>query len=155
VSDPSHAAPDLIEPVAAFRNWRLVDGGLRSPYAPVAWTEPIMCAHCLASSHPAPAPGCDCGLSAYLEPQLAFPTVDFRGVTGIVTLWGRVEVHAEHVRAEYARVEALAVYRQWSARQRTAVEAVAASLGADLVDLREQSAAAELYGGTLSAPAVA
>src|SRR5436190_1880269 len=101
------AAPDLIEPVSAFRNWRLVDGVLRSPYAPVAWPEPVMCARCLVASHAAPAAGCDCGVSAYLEPQTRFPTVDFRGVTGIVTLWGHVEVHPGHVRAEYARVEAL------------------------------------------------
>lgn len=148
-------APDLIEPVAAFRNWRLVDGLLWSPYVPVAWEEPVMCARCLAARHRAPAPGCECGVSAYLEPQLSFPTVDFRGVTGIVTMWGRLEVHADHVRAEYARVEALAVYRHWSARQRTAVEAVASALGADLIDLREQAEAAELYGGTLSAAAVA
>jgi hypothetical protein len=153
VSDPLGAAPDLIEPVVAFRNWRLVDGVLRSPYTPVAWTEPIMCARCLASPHPAPAPSCDCGLSAYLEPQLRFPTVDFRGVTGIVTLWGRLEVHADWVRAEYARVEALTVYRHWSRRQRTAAEAAAASLGADLIDLHEQAEAAELYGGRLAVPA--
>ena len=114
-----------------------------------------MCARCLVASHAAPAAGCDCGVSAYLEPQTRFPTVDFRGVTGIVTLWGHVEVHPGHVRAEYARVEALAVYRQWSRRQRTAVELVAGSLGADLVDLREQAEAAALYGGTLSAPAIA
>jgi hypothetical protein len=44
------------------------------------------------------------------------------------------------------------VYRHWSARQRTAVEAVAASLGVDLVDLHEQAQAAELYGGRLSEP---
>ena len=148
----SESAPDLIEPVAAFRNWRLVEGVLRSPYTPVAWTEPIMCAHCLMERHPAPAPGCDCGLSAYLEPQLRFSTVDFRGVSGIVTLWGRLEMHADHVRAEYARIEALAVYRQWSRRQRTAVEGAASALGVDLVDLGEQADAAELYGGTLSAP---
>jgi len=148
-------APDLIEPVAAFRNWRLVEGVLWSPYSPVAWSEPVMCARCLAVPHRAPAPDCDCGLSAYLEPQTRFPTVDFRGVTGIVTLWGHVEVHAEHVRAEYARIAALAVYQRWSARQRTAVEAVAARLGADLVDLHEQAEAAELYGGTLAAPVAA
>ena len=152
LSGPAEAAPDLIEPVAAFRNWRVVQGELWSPYALVAWTEPVMCARCLVAPHAAPAPSCDCGMSAYLEPQTRFPTVDFLGVTGIVTLWGRLEVHPEHVRAEYARVEALAVYRHWSARQRTAVEAVAASLGADLVDLDEQAEAAELYGGRLSAP---
>jgi hypothetical protein len=150
------AAPDLIEPLVGFRNWRVIDGVLTSPHSGVAWHEPLLCARCLAgddSAHPAPDPHCDCGVSAYHEPQLQFSAVDFRGVSGIVTLWGRVEVHADRMRAEFARVEALAVYGLWSPRQRHAVSTVAARLGVDLVDLDEQAAAAADYG-VLAAPAL-
>ena len=145
------SAPDLIEPVIGFRNWRVIEGALTSPYSGAVWDESLMCARCLTASpvHPAPDPDCDCGVSAYHEPQLSFSTVDFRGVSGIVSLWGRVEVHPDRMRAEYARVEALAVYSHWSRRQLTAVEAVAAQLGVDLVDLHDQAEAAIAYGAAL------
>lgn len=150
-------APDLIEPLVGFRNWRVIDGSLTSPHTGVAWHEPILCARCLSEPerHRAPEPGCDCGVSAYHDPQERFSTVDFRGVSGIVSLWGRVELHDDRVRAEFARVEALATYSRWSGRQRQAVADVAAELGADLVDLHEQADAAELYGAAVApAPSV-
>jgi hypothetical protein len=146
----AEGAPDFIEPLVGFRNWR-VDGDLLvSPYTPVVWREAVMCASCLGEGHRAPHPSCGCGLSAYREPQTRFATTDFRGVSGIVSLWGRVEVHADHVRAEYARVEALAVYSGWSERHRAAVTSIAAQLGADLVDLWRQREAAGAYGVPLS-----
>ena len=134
-------------PVVGFRNWRIVDGVLTSPHSGTAWLEPILCATCLraGAAHAPPHPECDCGVSAYHEPQLRHSTVDFRGVSGIVTLWGRVEVHPDRVRGEFARVEALALYSRWSWRQHHAVAAVARELGAELIDLREQAEAAESY----------
>ena len=148
-------APDLIEALVGFRNWRLIEGTLTSPHTRVSWHEPLLCARCLREPafHRAPEHGCDCGVSAYHQPQLDFSAVDFRGVSGIVTLWGRVEVHPDRMRAEFARVEALATYRHWSRRQHHAVAAVAAQLGADLVDVREQAEAAEHYGAGV-APAL-
>jgi hypothetical protein len=150
-SGPPEHAPDLIEPLVGFRNWRVDGDALVSPYTPVAWREAVMCARCLADGHHrAPHPSCGCGLSAYREPQTRFAIVDFRGVCGIVSLWGHVEAHADHVRAEYARVEALALYRGWSERQRAAVRAIAGDLRADLVDLWGQREAAAAYGVPLS-----
>lgn len=152
-------APDLIEPVVAFRGWRVVDEGLRSVYLPVLWTGREMSAACLASEspdaeaprsaapgHAAPDRGCTCGVYAYYEPDRNFPTVDYRGVAGIVSLWGAIELHEEGMRAEHARVEALALYSRWSTRQIEAVRAVAADLGVDLVDLDDIVEAARRYG---------
>jgi hypothetical protein len=153
-------APDLIEPVVGFRNWRILRAGpasgeLSSPYFPVTWSEPIMRAECrrwrtpealLDTPHAAPRPGCDCGIRAYHTPTGEFSKVDYRAVSGIVTVWGRIEIGADEMRAELARVEALAVYSGWSRRQRDAVHEVAANLGADLVDLGELGAAAASYG---------
>ena len=36
------APPDLVEPVVAFRAWRVVDGALLSPYIPCRWDGPVM-----------------------------------------------------------------------------------------------------------------
>jgi hypothetical protein len=159
--EPGHGhAPDLIEPVVGFRNWRILrdgpaNGQLSSPYFPVAWSEPVMRAECrrwrtpealVDTPHAAPQPECGCGIRAYHTPTGDFSTIDYRAVSGIVTVWGRIEIGADEMRAELARVEALAVYSRWSRRQRDAVQEVAANLGAELVDLRELGAAAASYG---------
>jgi hypothetical protein len=153
-------APDLIEPIVGFRNWRVyrtgpASGELSSPFFPVPWRGRVVRAECrrwrtpeelLESSHTAPDAGCGCGIRAYHSPPDGFSKVDYQAVTGIVTVWGRIEIGAEEMRAERARVEALALYHRWSRRQTEAVRATAANLGVDLVDLRELSAAAAGYG---------
>jgi hypothetical protein len=159
--EPGHGdAPDLIEPVVGFRNWRILRTGpargeLSSPYFAVTWSERLMRAECrrwrttealLETQHAAPQPGCGCGIRAYHAPTGEFSKVDHRGVSGIVTVWGRIEIGADEMRAELARVEALAVYSRWSRRQRDAVQEVAVNLGAELVDLRELGAAAASFG---------
>jgi hypothetical protein len=155
--------PDLIEPVVAFRSWRVVDGALRSVYLPHFWTERAVTATCMGSEapdehatrtapagHRAPDRGCTCGVYAYYEPDKNFPTVDYRGVIGIVSLWGTIELHEDGMRAEHARVEALALYSRWSTRQIEAVRKVARELGVDLVDLDEIEHAARRYGRHIS-----
>ena len=144
-------APDLIEPVVAFRNWRIVDGRLRSVYEPVFWLDPVQQAECRADHrgrppHAAPGSGCTCGLYAAHEPDYDFSTVDYRGVSGIVTAWGNIEVHAGGIRAEWVQVEALSTYERWTRRQIDAVRAVAEDLGSDLVDLCDLAEAAGRYG---------
>jgi hypothetical protein len=155
--------PDLIEPIVGFRNWRIFHDGyapgqLSSPYFPVTWAAPTLRAEChrlgsaedlLRKQHAAPAPGCGCGICAYHAPTGEFSKVDYRGVSGIVTVWGRIEVDSEGMRAENARVEAFAVYSRWSRAQREAVARVAGELGVELVDLDELGAAASDYGKPL------
>jgi hypothetical protein len=156
---PEARAPDLIEPIVAFRSWRVVDGRLRSVYLPTFWAERQVTADCLcaespdadaprtaAAGHGVPDRGCTCGIYAYYQPDVNFPTVDYQGVTGIVSLWGAIEVHDEGMRAQHARIEALALYSRWSTRQIDAVRAVAEDLGVDLVDLDEIEQAARRYG---------
>ena len=153
-------APDLIEPIVGFRNWRIFrngprDGELSSPYLPVAWTARVHRAECrrqrsaeelLQDTHRAPSPGCGCGIRAYHAPTGHFSKVDFRAVSGIVTVWGAIQVDGEEMRAEVARVEALALYHRWNRTQLEAVRAIADELGTDLVDLRELGTAAKRYG---------
>jgi hypothetical protein len=150
-------APDLSEALTGFRRWRVVDGRLRSPYLPVFWDERILAARCyrqesgesLLPAHTPPFAHCSCGIHAYNEPDADFPAVDYRGVTGIVTIRGKVAIGPDGMRAELARVEALGVYSRWSRRQRREVLALADRLGIDLVDLDELADAAERYGRPL------
>jgi hypothetical protein len=144
-------APDLIEPVVAFRKWRVVDGRLRSLYEPIFWLDPMQQAECRAQNrgnppHEAPRSGCSCGIYASHTPDYEFPTIDYRGVSGIVTAWGNLEVDAEGIRAEWVQVEALSIYEHWAKRQRDAVLAVAESLGSDVIDLYDLEAAVKRYG---------
>jgi hypothetical protein len=152
--------PDPIGPIVGFRNWRIFRTGpaareLSSPYLPVSWAEPVMRAECrrwcspedlLREPHAAPHPDCRCGIRAYRTPTGDFSQVDYRGVSGIVTLWGRIEIDRGEMRAELARVEALGVYRRWNRRQQDAVREVASKLGADIVDLHDLDMAAADYG---------
>ena len=49
---PQSSAPDLIEPIVAFRSWRVVDGRLRSVYLPSYWTDREIVARCLYDAAP-------------------------------------------------------------------------------------------------------
>jgi hypothetical protein len=148
------ASPDLLAPVCGFRDWRVGPDGLCSPRTGVAWQERVLQAECrprtaddlVRPPHRAPGHGCGCGIHAYYAPSDETSKVSYTGVSGIVTVWGDVEVHADGLRAEFARIEALGVYARWSERQKSAVAQVAESLGVDLVDLYDLADAAASYG---------
>ncbi|MEA2281421.1 MAG: hypothetical protein QOK21_2028 [Solirubrobacteraceae bacterium] len=150
-------APDIIAPVHAFRDWRVSDDGLASPRTGVLWTERVMSAECrprtpealLAPEHQPPGRACSCGIHAYFRPNSETSRIDFTGVTGIVTVWGHLAVHENGLRAEFARVEALGVYRRWTRRQKAVVADVAASLDIDVVDLAELEHSAHRYATPL------
>jgi hypothetical protein len=150
-------APDLIEPVVGYRDWRVTDAGLVSPRAERVWRTATMHAAChprrledfVLPPHAAPHPDCNCGIHAYYRFNPQASKVDHRGVCGIVSLWGRIEAHENGMRAEWARVEALGVFARWTARQKNAVRAVADELHCDLHDLADLPAAAPSYGSPL------
>jgi hypothetical protein len=142
-------APDLIEPVVAFRTWRVVDSELASPYLGLRWGAGVVEAQCAERGDGAPHPGCRCGIHAYLEPRSALPEVDHRRVTGLVAGWGRLEVHPGGVRAQFARVQALGSCAGWSSWHRAAVVGIADRLGVPLLDERALAAAASDYGSPL------
>jgi hypothetical protein len=133
-------APDLIEPVTAFHSWRVIDGELCSAHQPLFSGDPGLERF-----------GFGGGVYAHLEPDCNFPRVDHRGVTGIVTLWGQIEVQVDGMRAEHARIVALALYSRSSARLKGALYSLADQLGIDLIDLDEIEAAAAGYGNQLPA----
>jgi hypothetical protein len=153
-------APDLVEPVVAFRTWRVADGALVSPYLPEHWGAAVVEARCLrgdperfrhggellATPHVSPHPACRCGIHAYLEPRSAVAGIDFRRVLGIVVVWGVVELHPEGLRAQFARIRALGTSQSWSSWHRRDVEAIAERLGVPLVPEAALAAASAEFG---------
>jgi hypothetical protein len=159
---PLPPAPDLLAPVYTFRDWHALPEGLTSPRTGVTWTSRMLAAECrprtpedlVRPDHRAPGHDCSCGIHGYFRPSEETSKVDFRGVTGVITAWGQVEVHEDGIRAEFARVEALGVYARWTRRQKAAVAAIAADLDVDLVDLRDLEAAAASYATPVPAALV-
>ena len=146
-------APDLVEPVIGFRAWRVLEDRLLSPYIPCRWDGAVIHAACfpanraltfgrgwLAAPHASPHPDCRCGIYAYHRPGAQAYFGEWEWVEGIVSVWGRIEAHADGLRAEHARVEALA-----------GRPSIAARLGADVVGRDELTAAAAAYGAPLPA----
>ena len=101
----------------------------------------------LAAAHASPHPDCQCGIYAYHRPGVRNWFGEFDWVEGVVTAWGRIEVHHDGIRAEHARIEAL-IHDRERAR---AIERIAARLGAEVVDRAEVADAAARYGAPLPA----
>jgi hypothetical protein len=154
-------APDLVRPVVAFRAWRVVGERLMSPNIPVRWEGRTMHAEChpvqrrimrgaqggwLAEEHGSPHPDCRCGVYAHHVPGVRTWFGEFDWVEGIVTVWGRIEAHADGLRAEHARIEALIRRRELPAAER-----IAAALGCAVIDRDDVAAVADRYGAPLPA----
>jgi hypothetical protein len=147
-------APDLITPVVAFRQWRLDDGALWSPYAGYRWQPGANTAVCdvPGARHVEPAPGhaCTCGLHAWYRPcprGASAATADL--VAGAVVLWGELELHPTGMRARHASVIALAL-PLWPRRKRLETIGAARRLGVPAVRARELRAVACEHGAPLT-----
>lgn len=161
-SVPVAVAPDLIERVVGFRKWRVIRDHLASPYIPFRWDSPVVHAECFPANrnlmfgegwldkpHAAPHPDCKCGIYANHRPSPRGPIPDRGRTFGVVTLWGRIEAHADGMRAEHARIAAIAFCRELGARHRDQIEGIAAGLGVDCVEHTELALAAREYGSPL------
>ena len=153
------AAPDLIQPLVGFRKWRVMRDHISSPFVPLRWEDAVVHARCypanrslmfgagwLDEPHDAPHPDCKCGVYAWHEPPQRGPIRDMRQTFGIVSLWGRVEVHADGMRAEHARIEALSYQRELGSGHVGRVTAIARRLGVAAIDYGELPAAARVIG---------
>ncbi|HYM57378.1 MAG TPA: hypothetical protein VES79_05390, partial [Solirubrobacteraceae bacterium] len=102
-----------------------------------------------ASAHPGPAPdpGCVCGIYALFTPHRPGGRERLALVRGAVVLWGRIELHQRGMRAEFARIVALALPS--SRRNADAVAQVAELLDVEAVRERDLPVAALAYGEPL------
>ena len=154
-------APDLAEPVVGFRTWGVVGDRLVSPYIPCRWDGPLMDAVCypanrsltfghgwLDAPHGSPHPDCQCGIYAYHRPGARSYFGEGEWLEGIISVWGRIEVHADGLRAEHARVQALALPGD---RDPGPARRIAAALGVELIPRAELGGAAASFGAPLPA----
>jgi hypothetical protein len=157
-------APDLTAPVVGFRAWRMIGGELLSPYIPCRWEGRVMHALCypanrslmkgrgwLAEPHASPHPACKCGIYAYHRPGTQTYFGEWEWTEGIVTVWGRIEAHADGLRAEHARVEALGLPSETEPDRRRSAVVIAERLGVPLVPRAELEPAAATFGAPLPA----
>ena len=160
VSVSTVIAPDRVGPIVGFRQWVVVGDEIYSPLARTAWGDEPMQAECLArcrragglwrrpSQHggPAPDPECVCGIYALFAPEPLRRREQLSRVSGAVVVWGRLEIHEAGMRAEFARIVALALP---SGRHRGAyrvVSGLAERLGVQAVTARHIEAAALVHG---------
>lgn len=147
-------APDLIEPIIGFRQWRLAGDALLSIACDERWQEPSLAARCLVGGHPhdaAPVSACSCGVYAWYEPcprTASAPTRDY--VAGAVVLWGAIELHGTGMRAQHCRIVALALpLSRWGKHYH--VVAVAERLGVPAVRHRDLPTVARQNGTPVAA----
>jgi hypothetical protein len=141
------SAPDLIEPIVGFRQWRLCEDGLRSLACDYVWPAAEIWATCLDGGHPAPEHACACGIYAWYAPcPLTASAADY--VAGALVLWGRVELHATGMRGERARIVALALPLSHGRKRRRLI-AVAACFGVPAVPHRALTPIARLHGAPM------
>jgi hypothetical protein len=159
--------PDLVTPLVAFRSWRLSGGRLVSPFIPCRWDGRVMHATCfeanrtltrgngwLGEPHTSPDPRCQCGIYGYFRPGPRSWYGEAYWCEGVVTAWGRVEVHRDGFRAEHARVEALATPEEGFPHAVQAVREAAGRLGVPLLPYAELEAHAARLGGADLPPAL-
>ena len=157
-------APDLIGPVVGFRKWRIVAGRLTSPYVPLRWEDPVVHARCFPANrsllfgqgwldepHEAPHPRCKCGIYAWHAPPPAGPVPDPDRAFGIVSLWGRVEVHEDGMRGAHAAIRALGYSPALGAAHRRTVGSIAERLGVELLEEGALVGAARRFGDPVPA----
>jgi hypothetical protein len=145
-------APDLVEPVIGYRQWRLHDGTLCSPFVDYPWRRGVNTARCeLSRNHPDPAPGhdCVCGIHAWYRPcpRLGYATPEL--VAGAVVLWGDVELHPTGMRSEHATIVALVLPLAHTSKRRRVVE-LADGLEVEAVPARQLTATALDHGKLLA-----
>ena len=100
------------------------------------------------SVHQAPHPGCRCGLYAWHRASDLgrFPVHGDELVYGVVLSWGRIEVHPDGLRAQYAEPVVLAFDEGQSYRHVRHVQAISSELGIPTVELEDLDETARAYG---------
>ncbi len=142
-------APDLIDPIIGYRQWRLVGRGLTSLFNDTRWERAQLSARCDSGEHHpevVPDHACSCGIYAYYDPCPRTASAFTRDlVGGAVIMWGGVELHGTGLRAEYAQIVALELPLSLGAKRRSVLE-IADGLGVVAVPHRQLRSVAREQG---------
>lgn len=135
--------------VLGFRAWALAGGLLASINDCFGgWHIGVNKAECKAGApHKAPAHDCECGLYAVHSPQVISPLMySPDSAVGAVLAWGRIEVHPEGFRAQYAEVVMLAYDDEQPYGLVTRVQALASEMDVECVLISELEEKAARFG---------
>jgi hypothetical protein len=142
-------APDLIDPIIGYRQWRLLGRSLSSVFNDTRWDRAHISARCDSHEHhPEVVPDhhCSCGIYAYYDPCPRTASAVTRDlVGGAVIMWGRVELHGTGLRAEQAQIVALELPLSLGPKRRRVLE-VADRLGVVAVPHRRLRPVAGEHG---------
>jgi hypothetical protein len=100
------------------------------------------------SAHAAPHHRCHCGLYAWHDPARLPGASGFAAeyVYGAILAWGRIEVHGDGLRAEYAEPVLLAYDESQSYKHVRRVQAIGSELGLPVVEVDELEEASKAFG---------
>lgn len=156
MSDAGHAQPEptlFSEPIHGLRAWRvLADGRLTGIAKHQAWpTDGPLESECLRFCHYSPAPDCSCGAYGFHPNPFRLRMLSRRHgpqragfVFGVVQAWGRMEVHLDGFRAQWARPRALVTLSADRRSPYRLKKRAAARYGAELIHARSTEEAWEL-----------
>lgn len=107
-------APDYVEPITGFRVWqwgpvlKSLDHTIWSPGQSLEAECRVLKRHC--DNHPSPGDNCSCGIYAARDlKHLIDLGYYLYGICGEVSLWGKVVVHEQGYRAQFAYPKSLIV----------------------------------------------
>jgi hypothetical protein len=147
--DVTGPAPDLIDPIIGYRQWRLVGRALTSLFNDTRWEAAQLSARCDSRQHHpevVPDHACSCGIYAYYDPCPRTASAVTRDlVAGVVVMWGRVELHGTGLRAEHAQIVALELPLSLGPKRRSVLE-IADRLGVAAVPHRNLRSVAREQG---------
>lgn len=100
----SDRAPDLIEPVLAWRGWEVTPTGhlTSAGVSGGIWDPGVNRAVCVNAGHTedVPAVNCACGFYGWHEPK----DIAHGAIRGAIKCWGEIIVHDTGIRSEYAEI---------------------------------------------------
>lgn len=162
-----------MSPAVAFRVWRveelLTGPQLTSPYREDLWSPGLALeARCKESSPrrelpvahreepaaPPPVQACSCGIYAYHQVGSMINDVASDLVGGAVLCWGRIVIHREGLRAQFARPLALCYPSRFlgGARARALLERLASAYRLPVVDSHHVQVFAAEFGESFQPP---
>jgi hypothetical protein len=169
-----------VKQAVGYRLWRPDDKWLVSPFRPTVWPYstwlqavclesptdfpqgPLPKAHRQEPWAAPPVARCGCGIYAYHDAANMLGALDEHAIGGAVLCWGRITIHPEGIRAQYARPIALCRPEAWrNARlSQPILQRIADGYGIPLLESRHLVSYAGEFGdsyrpGAGDAPATA